>query len=540
MDGDSKQYTILILIVFFAMMLAACTTSTEATPSTLPPTHTPLPSSTSALLTESSTTELGSTDVDSLRLRIEYSLTANMGELAFSGMEDALSIQIVEARDSSSQSANPDLITLGLGGAEETSMVVEIEMPLAENRNLTITSKNNPPGGSFASFYLLPDDGGPILIHQLDHRWWDSGNLDSSQSTFTIELGQLASLTTSLITPTITRDDITCGQVILADTTLMSDLSCPREIQQAIIVRASDVILDLGGHVLSGAAISSDNPNIGVFANEVDGVTIKNGTIEGFDEGIFIMFANHVLMENLTFRNLEITDPDHNTVAVHFHSGKDVIVRDSLLEYPQEIHKGGVLISDAIDVDVNNIEVHGGAVGISFGFVNDCDQADHPTNGTIRNNRLFNMQSTGGLGIWVQCTTSTLVTGNILSDILLPISGDAPNVGDITGLVVEGNEVRGAIKGIGFYGAAESRITNNVVRDSHFGIVMDESYGCLVDDPIWKCHYATGNVIENNVALGNGIADLYHHPLSTGNTWGENVCETTEGVEVPDCVPPNP
>lgn len=533
MDADRKQYTFLILTVVYVLMIAACTTPTEFAPTPLPPTHIAQPSS-----APTHTPKPSSTEIDSIRLRIDYSMTAALGELEIAGMEDATSVEIVKAKGVGYHSADPGKITMELGGDPEASMVVDVVLLKDSNRKLAFTSTNDPPGGSFVSIYLVHDDGDLQLLHQLDHRWWNSSNLDHSRSTFTIDIGQFVSQPLTSM-PTVTRDDITCGQIILADTTLKSDLSCPREIQQAIIIRASDVTLDLGGHVLSGAAISSDNPNIGVFANEVDGITIRNGTIEGFDEGIFIMVARHVLMENLTFRNLEITDPNHNTLGVHFHTGSNVIVRDVLLEYPQEIHKGGVSFSDTIDVDVNNIEVHGGAIGISFGFLNDCDPAEHPTNGTIRNNRLSDMQSTGGLGIWVQCTTSTLVTGNTLSDILLPISGDAPNVGDITGLVVEGNNVRGAIKGIGFYGAAESRISNNVVRDSHFGIAMDESYGCLVEDPIWKCHYATGNEISDNVVLGNGT-DLFHHELSTGNTWTENTCETTEGIDIPDCLPPNP
>jgi hypothetical protein len=43
-----------------------------------------------------------------------------------------------------------------------------------------------------------------------------------------------------------------CGQVIKTDTILDADLSCPPETDSGIIIGASNIILDLGGHVLSG------------------------------------------------------------------------------------------------------------------------------------------------------------------------------------------------------------------------------------------------------------------------------------------------
>jgi hypothetical protein len=54
----------------------------------------------------------------------------------------------------------------------------------------------------------------------------------------------------------------------------------------------------------------------------------------------------------------------------------------------------------------------------------------------------------------------------------------------------------------------------------------------------WECFYSTANDIAGNQTWGNGV-DLYHYEDSTGNSWTGNTCETKEGVEIPECTPPN-
>ena len=63
-------------------------------------------------------------------------------------------------------------------------------------------------------------------------------------------------------------------------------------------------------------------------------------------------------------------------------------------------------------------------------------------------------------------------------------------------------------------------------------------------DSIWNligyaAGFATGNVVTGNTVTGNPV-DLSHHPNALGNTWSDNICETTEGSEIPPCIPPGP
>ena len=84
--------------------------------------------------------------------------------------------------------------------------------------------------------------------------------------------------------PAESRAEISCGQTITEDTRLDEDLACPPGTESAIIIGASNITLDLGGHLLSGSA-----PGTGVFALGYEGITIRNGTIDGFNYGVFVI-----------------------------------------------------------------------------------------------------------------------------------------------------------------------------------------------------------------------------------------------------------
>ncbi len=76
---------------------------------------------------------------------------------------------------------------------------------------------------------------------------------------------------------------VSCGDVITQDTTLDSDLGpCPGH---GLIVTASNITLDLGHTVF---AQNGPEERVGILLRNVTGVTVENGTVEGFDAGIAI------------------------------------------------------------------------------------------------------------------------------------------------------------------------------------------------------------------------------------------------------------
>lgn len=334
--------------------------------------------------------------------------------------------------------------------------------------------------------------------------------------------------------PAESRAEITCGQTIMEDTVLEADLACPPDTDYAIIIGASNITLDLGGHTISGYT-----PKTGVFANGQERITIRNGTIEGFNVGVSINESNLVTMESLTVRNLDISDPNHFIFGIAVVGSQNVVVRDSQFEFLTVAHKEAVEIFDSY-VDVNYIEVHGGGAGVSFSFLNDvCDPVNSPSNGTVRNSEFSDIYVAG---IWIACSSSALIEGNHFSgcsDCLLGIQGESPFLGAVTGLIVEGNVIHKTFLGIEFRGISESSISNNYVFDNRgWGIAMRQSLGCLAPQPGWECFYSTANVIADNETWEN-ITDLYHYEDSLGNVWERNTCESKDGSEIPECTPPN-
>ena len=329
------------------------------------------------------------------------------------------------------------------------------------------------------------------------------------------------------------RAEISCGQTITEDTTLVEDLACPPGTESAIVIGASNITLDLGGHVLSGYA-----PGTGVFSIGHEGINIRNGTIEGFNYGVFIIDTRRVTVENLTVRNLDISDPNHFIFGIHILSSQDVVVRDTLFEFLSVPHKEAVEIFDSF-VDVSNIEVRGGGAGVSFSFAGGvCDPVNSPSNGTVLNSRFSEIYVAG---IWIACSSSALIEGNDFSTapgVGVGIQGDAPFLGAVTGLIVKENFIHDAVLGIEFRGISESSILNNYVFDNQgWGIAMRQSLGCLTPEPGWECFYSTANVIADNQTWGN-VIDLYHYEDSLGNIWERNTCETKDGVDIPECTPP--
>src|SRR5262245_34532679 len=72
----------------------------------------------------------------------------------------------------------------------------------------------------------------------------------------------------------------TCNQTVMTNAVLGLDLVCPGS---GITAAASGITIDLGGHTLRGT-----NPGVsfGVFVTAPDHVTVKNGVVRGFSDGI--------------------------------------------------------------------------------------------------------------------------------------------------------------------------------------------------------------------------------------------------------------
>ena len=79
---------------------------------------------------------------------------------------------------------------------------------------------------------------------------------------------------------------VSCGDTVTQSIKLTADLSCGAS--DGLDVGADHVRIDLGGHTISGTG-----PYNGVYANGYQYTTVRNGTIAGFEDAVFLDNAPH-------------------------------------------------------------------------------------------------------------------------------------------------------------------------------------------------------------------------------------------------------
>ena len=85
-------------------------------------------------------------------------------------------------------------------------------------------------------------------------------------------------------------DQVHCGDTITTDTTLHKDLvNCPHD---GIVIGADGITLDLNGHLIDGDDVSSPECECAVVNEGHDRVTVRHGSVRGFDGGVS-MRGNH-------------------------------------------------------------------------------------------------------------------------------------------------------------------------------------------------------------------------------------------------------
>src|SRR5215210_292848 len=95
-----------------------------------------------------------------------------------------------------------------------------------------------------------------------------------------------------------------CGQVITQNVILTSNLNCADS--DGLIVGASDIIIDLNGHTISGPDVDSQektSSKVGVMIPNMNNVVVQDGTIQGFQAGILMTGSQNVELSNIISKN---------------------------------------------------------------------------------------------------------------------------------------------------------------------------------------------------------------------------------------------
>jgi parallel beta-helix repeat protein len=318
----------------------------------------------------------------------------------------------------------------------------------------------------------------------------------------------------------------TCYQTVTTDAYLAKDLTCSSLGVEDVAVEfgASNTFLDLNGHT-----IEYTNPlqavGIGVRAMNLQGVTIKNGTIKNFNTGVQLTETEGSTVHDLLITNLANSNPDDFLNGIRTGDNQGLRTRDCFFHFLPVHHRTIVNLANST-ATIDNIEVNGGGVGVNiFGD-------DERTNCTLTNSRFMH---TVHSGVLVFYSDSVLIADNEFTR--SPINVEEYVPGNISGVTIEDNLIEAWEIGIFFWAGSNSTIQNNIVRN-HFsrGIYLGADADCP-EPPTPACIFATGNVVTGNTVTGNPV-DLSHHPNATGNTWTDNICLTTEGAEIPPCIPP--
>ena len=211
----------------------------------------------------------------------------------------------------------------------------------------------------------------------------------------------------------------------------------------AITINASNVVLDLNGRSLDGSGAGMGTTTVGIMAEKLQNVTVKNGIVRGFYIGI--AFLDETPYATSRANVIEEIRADKNTFMGIFITGEGNVIRNNIVT-----GTGGT----------TNTESDAATVGIG-------------TQGAgvrVLGNDVTNLASTGayvGGGIVVMDGANCIVAGNRVSNITAA-TGETFGIalGDnVTGVVVSDNRLSGMKFGI-YFDTATGTYMNNLVLDT--------------------------------------------------------------------------
>jgi sugar lactone lactonase YvrE len=312
-----------------------------------------------------------------------------------------------------------------------------------------------------------------------------------------------------------------CGQTITADTVLSEDIGpCAGN---GVLFGSDGITFDLGGKRIFGFDNPGDGHEAGIRVKDRTGITVKNGTVTGFDAGVVVERGGSNTVTGMTIRdNIGPDDPRTELgdgIAIIESAGN--FVHDNLV-VNNGIYDGiGVLGvgSDNNTVERNTIEDTVGPArrGIPFGqgiIVNAASFGEFTSevvSGTKINHNVIRNSASAGIAN-INNFDGEIVRNTVENNGHRQTFGNGIGVqvglglpDDNSNLLIQGNEVHGnALDGI--------QIPTNFMGEG-----------------------ADENRILNNNAANNGRRDLFDgHPDCANNVWRNNTWGT--GGYSPDCV----
>jgi len=303
---------------------------------------------------------------------------------------------------------------------------------------------------------------------------------------------------------------VSCGDIIMSDTTLDSDLvNCPNN---GIMIGADDVTLDLNGHTIDGdGELREDCPedeicDDGVVALDHARVTIQRGSLQEFALGVLVAGASENRLLDLT-----VTRNMFPGVVIAESTGTE-LSRSAVTQNGVDTDEAGVVVFHASESRVaRNVISDNGDIGV---FAEGADDSIFERNdlsgnreaamlldGSNRNSFDLNRVVGNGEGITVAGDENT-ISRNHVADSVAGVEGGGLGIFVAAGQdnLVEGNFVARASRiGIqvsllpeeleGGPPAVDTIIRRNHLRDNRDGVFVQTT--------------AVGTLLEGNHALGS-------------------------------------
>lgn len=319
-------------------------------------------------------------------------------------------------------------------------------------------------------------------------------------------------------------DHVACGDTISQDTTLDGDVGpCTGD---ALVVTGDNITLDLGGHTVS--ADNGEGNHAGIRLDDVSGVTVRNGTVTGFDAGVLIDAG-----ASNTVRQVAARDNINDFGGPPCLLGDGIAVQDShdnTLTHNQVVNNGpfgGItIIGDSDDNLVRSNQVRDNNIVSPGG--SGC--------GNARQDEGIRIEGPGADGNRVE---RNVVENSMLAGIGLhgtvcdPPNPDVPAQPFNTGNVVSGNKVSGT---------AGTSIASgiNILRQGPATIVCPAQETTIVGntstgneaDGIFVGFNSQHNTINKNTVNDNGLSGIYLGGPAIANEFtnvGPTVFEVTGG-----------
>ena len=282
---------------------------------------------------------------------------------------------------------------------------------------------------------------------------------------------------------------LTCGTTVTGDITLTHDLvGCAHD---GLIAGAPGITIDLGGYTISGAT-GNAGVRIPAFSG-VNAVTITNGTITGFADGVRADFTdgNHISRLTVTgntrginFAFVTDTVVEKNTITDSVLDGVKVDFSDGNLVQKNDLSGNvfGISVSNFSDDNVvTKNAVADGVYGISV-FTNAL--RNEVSRNDVTGNAIVGVQIESGSDD--ASVARNTVTGNGLGILVKA---------EVEGATVERNTVfLNSGDGIRIAGDDGVISRNDVYDNGGYGILLTST--------------AEGNLLEFNNVSGNALGDI--------------------------------